>query len=106
FGAEGSKGVVRDPATGDLKAVTVTPDNEDDVLVHDAHMASPAVAFALSRLADADTLHRTPVGVFRDTDRPVYDTDMAGQLVWAIGQKGEGDLASLLAGGETWTVVA
>ncbi|MEU9447072.1 2-oxoacid:ferredoxin oxidoreductase subunit beta, partial [Streptomyces sp. NPDC048304] len=105
FGPDGSRGVVRERATGDLKVVTVTPDNEADVLLHDAHAASPTTAFALSRLADPDTLHHTPIGVFRSVDRPVYDTAMADQLETAIEQKGKGDLAALLAGGDTWTVI-
>lgn len=105
FGADGSRGVVRDQRTGDLKVVTVTAQNEADVLVHDAHSASPTTAFALSRLADPDTLHHTPIGVFRSVERPVYDTAMADQLDTAIEQKGKGDLAALLAGGDTWTVV-
>ncbi|MER6028653.1 2-oxoacid:ferredoxin oxidoreductase subunit beta [Streptomyces sp. NPDC001851] len=105
FGADGARGVVRNRATGDLEVVTVTADNEADILVHDAHAASPTTAFALSRLADPDTLHHTPVGVFRSVERPVYDTAMADQLDTAIEQKGKGDLAALLAGGDTWTVV-
>ncbi|MGW3459587.1 2-oxoacid:ferredoxin oxidoreductase subunit beta [Streptomyces olivaceoviridis] len=105
FGADGARGVVRDRRTGDLKVVTVTPENEAEVLVHDAHTASPTTAFALSRLADPDTLHHTPIGVFRSVERPVYDTAMAEQLDTAIEQKGKGDLAALLAGGDTWTVV-
>ncbi|CAL9295902.1 2-oxoacid:ferredoxin oxidoreductase subunit beta [Streptomyces sp. R02] len=104
FGADGSKGVVRDPATGDLKVVAVTPGNEADILVHDAHTASPTTAFALSRLADPDTLHHTPIGVFRSVDRPVYDTLMADQLDTAVDQHGKGDLAALLTGNDTWTV--
>ncbi|SFL42083.1 2-oxoacid:ferredoxin oxidoreductase subunit beta [Streptomyces pini] len=111
FGAErggdglGSKGVVRDQATGDLKVVDVTAEGTDGVLVHDAHAASPTTAFALSRLADADTLHRTPIGVLRDVRRPVYDTLMAEQLEKAVVQNGKGDLGALLAGSDTWTVV-
>ena len=105
FGADQAKGVVRDPATGDLQVVTVTPDNAADVLVHDAHSASPTTAFALSRLADPNTLHNTPIGVFRSVDRPVYDTLMADQLDTAVEQHGKGDLAALLTGGDTWTVV-
>ncbi|MEV8319079.1 2-oxoacid:ferredoxin oxidoreductase subunit beta [Streptomyces sp. NPDC059900] len=101
----GSKGVVRDPATGDLKVVPVTPENERDILVHDAHSTSPTTAFALSRLADPDTLHHTPIGVLRNVRRPVYDTLMADQLDTAIEQNGKGDLAALLAGNDTWTVV-
>ncbi|MFB7929241.1 MULTISPECIES: 2-oxoacid:ferredoxin oxidoreductase subunit beta [Streptomyces] len=104
FGADLAKGVVRDPLTGDLKVVAVTPDNEDRVLVHDAHSPSPTTAFALSRLADPDTLHHTPIGVFRAVDRPVYDTQMTDQLDQAIEQHGKGDLGALLAGGDTWTV--
>ncbi|MFB7780594.1 2-oxoacid:ferredoxin oxidoreductase subunit beta [Streptomyces bauhiniae] len=104
FGADGSRGVVRD-RTGELTVVTVTPDNEADLLVHDAHAAPPTTAFALSRLADPDTLHHTPIGVFRAVDRPVYDSLMSEQLDTAIEQQGKGDLATLLAGGDTWTVV-
>ncbi|GLW48214.1 2-oxoglutarate ferredoxin oxidoreductase subunit beta [Streptomyces sp. NBRC 14336] len=103
FGADGAKGVVRDRATGDLRVVEVTPENEADVLVHDAHAASPTTAFALSRLADPQTLHHTPIGVFRDVERPVYDTTMADQLEAAVEQHGKGDLAAVLAGSDTWS---
>ncbi|OKI86165.1 2-oxoacid:ferredoxin oxidoreductase subunit beta [Streptomyces sp. CB02414] len=105
FGAEGAKGVVRDRATGDLQVVTVTPDNEADVLIHDAHASSPTTAFALSRLADPDTLHHTPIGVLRSVVRPVYDTLMSDQLDTAVEQNGKGDLGTLLAGNDTWTVI-
>ncbi|MCX4394688.1 2-oxoacid:ferredoxin oxidoreductase subunit beta [Streptomyces sp. NBC_00053] len=104
FGTDHTKGVVRDPDTGDLQVVTVTDDNRSRVLVHDAHNPSPTTAFALSRLADPDTLHQTPIGVLRDIDRPVYDTLMAEQLDTAVEQHGKGDLAALLAGNDTWTV--
>ncbi len=105
FGTDGAKGVVRDAATGDLKIVAVTADNEADILVHDAHAASPTTAFALTRLADPDTLHHTPIGVLRSVERPVYDTLMTDQLDAAVEQNGKGDLAALLAGNDTWTVV-
>ncbi|MEU9111989.1 2-oxoacid:ferredoxin oxidoreductase subunit beta [Streptomyces sp. NPDC048483] len=101
----GSRGVARDPATGDLKVIDVEAEGTDAVLVHDAHNPSPTTAFALSRLADPDTLYRTPIGVLRSVDRPVYDTAMSDQLDAAIEQKGKGDLASLLTGNDTWTVV-
>ncbi|MFE6223961.1 2-oxoacid:ferredoxin oxidoreductase subunit beta, partial [Streptomyces sp. NPDC057854] len=52
-----------------------------------------------------DTLHHTPIGVFRSVERPVYDTLMADQLDTAVERQGEGDLARLLAGNDTWTVV-
>ncbi|WNM31274.1 2-oxoacid:ferredoxin oxidoreductase subunit beta [Streptomyces sp. Li-HN-5-11] len=104
FGPDGTRGVVRDPHTADLNVVDVTDGNEADLLVHDAHATSPTTAFALSRLADPDTLHHTPIGVFRSVDRPVYDTAMADQLDTAVEQRGKGDLAALLAGNDTWRV--
>ncbi|SDO34511.1 2-oxoacid:ferredoxin oxidoreductase subunit beta [Actinacidiphila guanduensis] len=100
----GAKGVVRDRATGDLRVIDVTVEGTDEVLVHDARAASPTTAFALTRLADADTLHHTPIGVLRDVSRPVYDTQMADQLDQAVQQQGAGDLGALLAGNDTWTV--
>lgn len=105
FGTDSARGVVRDARTGDLRVVDVTPENESQIVIHDAHAASPTTAFALSRLADPDTLHHTPIGVFRSVERPVYDTQMADQLDSAIEQNGKGDLGQLLAGGDTWTVV-
>ncbi|MGI5349490.1 2-oxoacid:ferredoxin oxidoreductase subunit beta [Streptomyces sp. CA-250714] len=101
----GSQGVVRDRATGDLRIVDVREEGTAEVLVHDASAASPTTAFALSRLADPDTLHHTPIGVLRDVRRPVYDTEMADQLERAVEQNGKGDLSALLHGNDTWTVV-
>ncbi|MFF0411829.1 2-oxoacid:ferredoxin oxidoreductase subunit beta [Kitasatospora sp. NPDC004745] len=103
FGAGLAGGVFRGPG-GELSVGAVTPDNEAQVLVHDVHAASPATAFALSRIADTDTLHHTPIGVLRDVRRPVYDELMADQLDAAVAQHGSGDLAGLLAGADTWTV--
>jgi sugar/nucleoside kinase (ribokinase family) len=87
-----------------IAPVTVTSENEAQVLVHDAHRASPTTAFALSRLADPDTLRHTPIGVLRSVDRPVYDTEMSDQLDAAIEQNGKGDLTTLLAGNDNWIV--
>ncbi|MEV7869505.1 2-oxoacid:ferredoxin oxidoreductase subunit beta, partial [Streptomyces sp. NPDC088124] len=72
---------------------------------HDAHATSPTTAFALSRLADPDTLHHTPIGVLRSVERPVYDTLMTDQLDTAVEQHGKGDLTTMLTGNDTWTVV-
>ncbi|WP_031071002.1 thiamine pyrophosphate-dependent enzyme [Streptomyces sp. NRRL WC-3742] len=103
FGADGAGGVFRG-ADGELFTAPVTAANEADVLVHDAHAPSPSGAFALSRIADADTLHHTPIGVLRDVSRPVYDELMASQLEEAEAARGRGDLAKLLVGSDTWTV--
>jgi 2-oxoglutarate ferredoxin oxidoreductase subunit beta len=74
--------------------------DESELLVHDAHHPEPSAAFALSRLT-LGTAGATPVGVLRDVQRPVYDELMAEQLQTAR-EKKEGDLATLLGGGDTW----
>ncbi len=109
----GSKGVVRDPATGSVRVVDLaTPENPDgvdpsEVLVHDAHGDDPTTAFALSRLTDSGYLHQAPVGIFRQVERPTYD-DLAREQI-ATARGGEEDsseaLAGLLHSGDTWTVV-
>ena len=70
---------------------------------HYEHHEAASLAFSLSRIAH--TPHGpTPIGVFRDIERPVYDELMAEQLATSKTERGEGDLASLLRAGDTWTV--
>ncbi|HKE51696.1 MAG TPA: 2-oxoacid:ferredoxin oxidoreductase subunit beta, partial [Actinomycetes bacterium] len=47
---------------------------------------------------------RTPIGVFRQVDRVTYDDLMGAQIEKSISKQGPGELATLLAGGDTWTV--
>ena len=77
--------------------------DDPDVLVHDADHVTPSLAFSLSRVTQ-ETHGGTPVGVFREVQRPVYDDLIAGQIATAVEARGEGDFAKLLASGETWTV--
>jgi len=77
--------------------------SDSGVLVHDETYTEPALAFALSRVTQA-THGGTPVGVFRNVQRPVYDDLMAEQLDKAVEKRGQGDLAELLHSGETWVV--
>jgi 2-oxoglutarate ferredoxin oxidoreductase subunit beta len=72
-------------------------------LIHDAHAADPAQAFALSRITQ-DTHGATPIGVFRDVDRPSYDELMAAQLESATEKRGAGELAALVGSGDTWLI--
>jgi 2-oxoglutarate ferredoxin oxidoreductase subunit beta len=69
---------------------------------HDAGARRPA-SLALSRLDTAGFAH-TPIGVFRKVERPSYDTLMAQQITEARTKQGEGNLAGLLAGGDTWQI--
>jgi 2-oxoglutarate ferredoxin oxidoreductase subunit beta len=99
FGEEGEHGVkLRDDGSCELVAA-----DEGDLLVHDEHQEVGSLAFALSRISH--TPHGpTPIGIFRDVERPVYDELMAGQLETARSERGEGDLKSLIHAGDTWVV--
>jgi 2-oxoglutarate/2-oxoacid ferredoxin oxidoreductase subunit beta len=102
FGAEGQHGVVLN-ARGETEVVDVADVGEDRLLVHDEHRDDPSLAFALSRLADTPTVP-TPVGVFRDVERPIYEGEVQRQLVGAHEQRGPGDLEALISSGATWEV--
>jgi 2-oxoglutarate ferredoxin oxidoreductase subunit beta len=99
FGADAEKGV-RQRADGSVEVVDVT--DESELLVHDAHHTESSLAFALTRLTRA-ACGATPVGIFRDVERPVYDTLMAEQIETARAQR-DGDLAALLGAGDTWRI--
>jgi 2-oxoglutarate ferredoxin oxidoreductase subunit beta len=45
-----------------------------------------------------------PIGIFRQVERPTYDDLAREQVAAARAKQGDGDLASLLAGNDTWTV--
>ena len=102
FGAEAERGVrMRPDASAEIVDVDVA--GEDALLVHDEHAATPSLAAAVARLSH--TPHGpTPIGVFRDVERPVYDRLMQEQLERARKEQGEGDLAQLLHAGDTWTI--
>jgi 2-oxoglutarate ferredoxin oxidoreductase subunit beta len=100
FGAHGERGV-RLSGDGRVELVDVAEVGEEHLLVHDAHRQDPSLAFMLSRLSHgADG--PTPIGVFRDVERPVYDELLAGQLERAATKQGAGDLDKLLHSGDTW----
>jgi 2-oxoglutarate ferredoxin oxidoreductase subunit beta len=101
FGPEGEWGVVLED--GEARVVEVADVGEARLAVHDEHRSDPSLAFALSRLASGPTMP-TPIGVFRDVERPHYGALVDQQLVAAAERKGPGDLAELLVSGSTWTV--
>jgi 2-oxoglutarate ferredoxin oxidoreductase subunit beta len=99
FGENDEKGV-RQRSDGSVEVVDVEDDAE--LVVHDAGHAEPSLAFALSRLT-RETCGATPIGLFRNVERGVYDELMGGQIDLAQA-KGEADLGGLLHAGDTWTL--
>ncbi|WP_020389730.1 hypothetical protein [Kribbella catacumbae] len=75
--------------------------------MHDAHNPDPTTAFAISRLTDSGYLNRSPIGIFRQVERPTYD-DGARSQISSAQKANPGDaaerLAALIGSGDTWTV--
>jgi 2-oxoglutarate ferredoxin oxidoreductase subunit beta len=100
FGKEQDKGIRlhgMDPEVVNLKDTS-----RDDLLIHDEKTSEPSLAFLLSRMRYPD--FPEPVGVFRDIEHDRYVTLVRKQIEQAKATKGEGDLAKLIEGSETWTV--
>jgi 2-oxoglutarate ferredoxin oxidoreductase subunit beta len=95
FGADGERGVASGP-DGALVLVDVEAVGEDKLVVHDPE--DPGLAYALARLAD-DPSGPTPIGIFREVERPVY-----GRGRPRPEPPSEDQLAELLHAGDTWTV--
>src|SRR6201999_740011 len=101
FGPDASLGLTYG-RYGSIETVLAASVPDDDLIVHDATRDAPSYAFALSRLDSYDFTH-TPIGVFRAVERGSYDDAMAAQIETARAS-GEGDLAQLLSGNDTWEV--
>ncbi len=105
FGANGEWCVVHPPGAFSLEVRPTADVTPGEILTHDANVADPSYAFALSRLPELDLRH-TPIGVFRDVVRPSYDALVNAQVDAARAQADdpESDLAALLNSGDTWTI--
>jgi len=105
---------IRERIEGDvLLAVRISPAGRIDVV--ESARGEPALVAAVRaaypgwsfRAAAKDTRPSTahvPIGIFRQVERPTYDDLARAQVADARDMHGDGDLASLLAGNDTWTV--
>jgi 2-oxoglutarate ferredoxin oxidoreductase subunit beta len=101
FGTEDEKAVVfRDGQCHIVDRAAVDP---SEIMVHQPERQDATIAFALSRLSHHPD-GPTPLGIFRNVQRPTYESVMSAQLVEAQSTRGPGDLAGLLASHGTWTV--
>ena len=105
FGADRTKAVIRDSATGALSIAHDVAADDPRVVIHDAHATDPSLAFALSRLQSIDVRY-SPMGVIRDVTRPTYDAQVTAQMNEAkAARPGDHDaLDALLRGADSWTV--
>ncbi|TBT84018.1 2-oxoacid:ferredoxin oxidoreductase subunit beta [Propioniciclava sinopodophylli] len=100
--AGGQLGVVRG-ADGRLAVKPVSDVAASDLIVHDAQAKDATLAFELSQLTDTQDLSASPIGVFRDVARPVFDDEARNQVSMPADR--EAALQRLIAGPDTWTIV-
>ncbi len=102
FGKERKKGI----AIRGCKPVVVPLEGDgagaEDILVHDENASNTTFAYLLTQMCYPE--FPVPVGVFRQVERPTYETLMEEQIATAREQSGNGDLEKLLYSGNTWTV--
>jgi 2-oxoglutarate ferredoxin oxidoreductase subunit beta len=102
FGKDGEHAVIA-LEDGSMRIVP-TEEAGDRVVIHDPSREEPTTAFALSRLSHNPT-GPTPLGIFRDVERPVYDDLLQQQIDEAREARPDADLDSLLTAGNVWEVV-
>lgn len=102
FGPGGGLGI----ALRNFQPVVVEMDGavNGDVIVHDAHAESTALATLLAGLEPPG--FPTALGVFRAIDRPTYDASLSQRVRDAVERRGHGDLGKLLRSGTIWQVEA
>ena len=94
---------VRVGENGRLEIAETASTPQEQIVVHDAHQEDPTLAFQLAHISTGPT-QPTCIGVFRNTQRPVYGEAMEAQISQATDRLGQGDLAKLLHSGDTWVV--
>ncbi len=102
FGAGGRRGVVVRDMEPQLVTVGENGVREEDLLVHNAHSSSRALACLLASLEPPQ--FPEAFGIFRQIERPTYDDLLIAQIDAATAKNGRGQLSRLLSGGTTWLV--
>jgi 2-oxoglutarate ferredoxin oxidoreductase subunit beta len=93
---------VRLAVNGRLEIAAVADTDPAAIITHDVH-GPPSLAFTLAHLSQGPT-EPTCIGVFREVQRDAYGAAVHAQIAQATERLGEGDLETLLHGGDTWTV--
>lgn len=103
--AEGKKGVRLNGFTPEVVSLE-EGFSVNDLWIHDESDATKASM--LARMFDDPSTENhlpRPFGVLYAIERACYESQVHEQMEWTIQAKGKGDLQSLIAGRETWTVL-
>lgn len=99
FGSDGAMCVIME--NNEAKITETASVDASRIITHDS--ANASLAYTLSRLSHTPT-GITPMGVFRNIERPTYDDGVNQQLAEAQATKGPGDVDELIRSLGTWVV--
>jgi 2-oxoglutarate/2-oxoacid ferredoxin oxidoreductase subunit beta len=102
FGKERNKGV---RITQDMRLEVVELGDgigESDLIAHDEKAPDSYLAYMLARMEYPE--YPVPIGIFRDVEKPTYESLLTEQIDSAIAKMGPGNLEKLIHSGDTWTI--
>jgi len=100
FGPEGEFGVFLEHSGAVTKPIDAS--NQSQILVHNSNQNNMVYNNLLATMEYPD--YPVPVGIFRQIERPVFETMLEDQVTQAKEANGEGNLEDLFRSGETWKV--
>lgn len=102
FGENRDKGLVLDACEIKVAKLGENGIKEKDILIHNAHTASPNLAFMLAQLVTPD--FPLPMGIIREVEAPVYEEKLVRQIEASRAIKPAADLQDFLNGKNSWVV--
>ncbi|MCZ7603820.1 MAG: 2-oxoacid:ferredoxin oxidoreductase subunit beta [Melioribacteraceae bacterium] len=103
FGKEKNKGIKLDGFKPVVVDLNDGKHSVDDLVVHDEFDTNAGRSFLLAHMTDNPELP-TPIGIFRQINKPTYDEGVTEQINKITEKKGKGDLEKVLFSGNTWEV--
>lgn len=103
FGANKDKGIMLDGLNPIVVDLNDSKHSINDCWIHDEFDDNPTRVFLLARFTDLPG-YPTPIGVFRQFNKPTYDEDYVHQIQNIQSKKGVGDYKKLMFTSNTWEV--
>ena len=103
FGANKEKGIMLDGLNPVIIDLNDGKHSINDCWIHDEFDDNPTRVFLLARFTDLPG-YPTPIGIFRQFNKPNYDDDYVHQIEHIKSTKGVGDYKKLMFTSNTWEV--
>lgn len=103
FGANRDKGIKLDGLDPIIIDLNDGKHSINDCWIHDEFDDNPTRVFLLARFIDLPG-YPTPIGIFRQFNKPTYDEDYVRQIEHLKSTKGVGDYKKLMFTSNTWEV--